>query len=74
MYEIALISALLGFKPAAKLNLSNRLFVVLIFVLSGSGTTSANTDSPPILIAPLSDWEVTGYALSFTWQRQSFLP
>jgi len=42
--------------------------------LSGSGTTSANTDSPPILIAPLSDWEVTDYALSFTWQRQSFLP
>ena len=63
-----------GFKSGSKRKVSLSLFVVLIVVLSGLGTTSADTDSPPILIAPLSAWEVTDYALSFTWQRQSFLP
>jgi len=28
--------------------------------------------SPPTLIAPQEGWEVTDYALAFTWQRQSF--
>jgi hypothetical protein len=27
---------------------------------------------PPILIAPQQGWEVTDYALAFTWQRQSY--
>lgn len=28
--------------------------------------------SPPQLLAPQNDWEVTDYALSFTWERQAF--
>ncbi|MGY8670718.1 MAG: glycoside hydrolase family 98 domain-containing protein [Candidatus Poseidoniales archaeon] len=27
---------------------------------------------PPVLIAPQEGWEVTDYALAFTWQRQSY--
>ena len=28
---------------------------------------------PPVLIAPKQNWNVSDFALSFTWQRQSFL-
>lgn len=29
--------------------------------------------APPVLIAPQEGWEVTDYALAFTWQRQSYV-
>ena len=35
--------------------------------------SEASTVVPPVLIAPGEGWEITDYALSFTWQRQSFL-
>jgi len=33
----------------------------------------ASSEVPPVLIAPGEGWEITDYALSFTWQRQSSL-
>jgi hypothetical protein len=48
------------------------LILMALFSLSIQ-FSEASTVVPPVLIAPGEGWEITDYALSFTWQRQSFL-
>jgi hypothetical protein len=52
--------------------LKSREYIGLMALLLSLGT-SAKTSAPPVLIAPAEGWNVTDYALSFTWQRQSLI-